>query len=82
MYRPHVAILLMCVSRKMRCVNFRGLTGSQRTPRVWGVTEPLDIRPQAFMRALLYGQQVIITQLLVCSGFDELGDERDGEFFE
>ena len=38
MYRPHVAILLMCVSRNTRRVDFHGLTGSQRTPRVWGVT--------------------------------------------
>ena len=38
MYGPHVAILLMCVSRNTRRVDFRGLTGSQRTPRVWGVT--------------------------------------------
>ena len=38
MYGPHVAILLMCVSRNTRRVDFRGLTGSQWTPRVWGVT--------------------------------------------
>ena len=37
MYGPHVAILLMCVSHNMRPVDFCGLTGSQRTPRVWGV---------------------------------------------
>ena len=39
MYGPHVAILLMCVSRNTRHVDFHGLTGSQRTPRVWGVTD-------------------------------------------
>ena len=38
MYGPHVAILLMGASRNTRRVDFRGLTGSQRTPRVWGVT--------------------------------------------
>ena len=38
MYGPHVAILLMFVSRNTRRVDFRRLTGSQRTPRVWGVT--------------------------------------------
>ena len=38
MYGPHVAILLMCVSRNTRRVYFRGLTGSQRDPRFWGVT--------------------------------------------
>ena len=38
MYRPHVAILLICVSHKTRRVDFRRLTGSQRIPRVWGVT--------------------------------------------
>ena len=38
MYGPHVTILLMCVSRNTRRVDFRWLTGSQRTPRVWGVT--------------------------------------------
>ena len=39
MYGPHVAILIMCVSRNKRRVDFRGLTGSQRTPRVLGVTQ-------------------------------------------
>ena len=39
MYGPHVAILLICVSHNTRRVDFRGLTGSQRTPRVWGVTQ-------------------------------------------
>ena len=29
----------MHVSRDKRRMDFRGLTGSQRTPRVWGVTE-------------------------------------------
>ena len=38
MYGPYVAILLMCVSRNTRRVDFCRLTGSQRTPRVWGVT--------------------------------------------
>ena len=38
MYGPHMTILLMGVSRNMRHVDFRGLTGSQRTPRVRGVT--------------------------------------------
>ena len=33
------AFLLMYVSRDKRRIDFRGLTGSQRTPRVWGVTE-------------------------------------------
>ena len=37
MYGPYVAILLMCVSRNTRRVDFPRLTGSQRTPRVWGV---------------------------------------------
>ena len=38
MYGPHVAILLMFVSRNTKRVNFRRLTGSQRTPQVWGIT--------------------------------------------
>ena len=38
MYRPHVAMLLMDASCNTRRVDFRGLTGSQQTPRVWGVT--------------------------------------------
>ena len=38
MYGPHVAILLMCVSRNMRHIDFRRLTSSQRTPGKWGVT--------------------------------------------
>ena len=41
MYGPHVAILLICVSRNTRRVDFRGLTGIQQTPRVWGVTRTL-----------------------------------------
>ena len=43
MYGPYVAILLMCVSRNTRHVYFRGLTGSQRDPRFWGVTKELKI---------------------------------------
>ena len=39
MYGLHVAILLMCVSHNTRCVDFRELTGSQRDPRFWGVTD-------------------------------------------
>ena len=37
MYGPYVAMLLMGASRNMRRIDFRGLTGSQRTPQVWGV---------------------------------------------
>ena len=33
-----MAFLLMYVSRDTRRIDFRGLTGSQRTPRDWGVT--------------------------------------------
>ena len=33
-----MAFLLMYVSRDTRRIDFRGLTGSQRAPRVWGVT--------------------------------------------
>ena len=33
-----MAFLLMYVSRDTRRIDFRGLTGSQRTPRGWGVT--------------------------------------------
>ena len=36
MYGPHVAILLMCVSRNTRQIDFRRLTGSQQTPREMG----------------------------------------------
>ena len=38
MCRPKWPFLLMCVFHDVRHVDFRGLTGSQRTPRVWGVT--------------------------------------------
>ena len=38
MCRPKLPFLLMCVFHDVRHVEFRGLTGSQRTPRVWGVT--------------------------------------------
>ena len=44
MYGPHVAILLMCVSRNTRRVDFRGLTGSQRTPWIWGVTRSASLK--------------------------------------
>ena len=43
MYGPHVAILLICVSRNTRRVDFRGLMGSQRTPRVWGITISISL---------------------------------------
>ena len=33
-----MAILLMCVSRDTRRIDFYKLTGSQRTPGFWGVT--------------------------------------------
>ena len=39
MCRPKLPFLHMYGSHDMRLVDFRGLTGSQRTPRVWGVTE-------------------------------------------
>ena len=38
MCRPKWPFLHMYGSHDMRHVDFRGLTGSQRTPRVWGVT--------------------------------------------
>ena len=38
MCRPKWPYLLMYGSHNMRHVEFRGLTGSQRTPRDWGVT--------------------------------------------
>ena len=37
MCRPKWPFLHMYGSHDMRHVDFRGLTGSQRTPRVWGV---------------------------------------------
>ena len=50
MYGPHVAILLIFVSRNTRRVDFRGLTGSQRTPRVWGVTPSIFLLPKRDVR--------------------------------
>ena len=38
MCRPKWPFLHMYRSHDVRHVEFRGLTGSQRTPRVWGVT--------------------------------------------
>ena len=38
MCRPKWQFLHMYRSHDMRHVDFHGLTGSQRTPRVWGVT--------------------------------------------
>ena len=39
----------MYVSRDKRRTNFRGLTGSQRTPGFWGVTScPLKYSPLIF----------------------------------
>ena len=32
----------MCVFHDVRPVEFRGLTGSQRTPGVWGVTAGIE----------------------------------------
>ena len=45
MYGPHVAILLMCVSRNTRHIDFRRLTGSQRTPGKWGITNQMASLP-------------------------------------
>ena len=42
------AFLLMYVSRDKRRIDFRGLTGSQRTPRVWGVTPGSEITEIGF----------------------------------
>ena len=43
MCRPKWPFLHMYGSHDVRHVEFRGLTGSQRTPRIWGVTlEILD----------------------------------------
>ena len=39
MCRPKWPFLHMYGSHDMRLVDFRGLTGSQRTPQVWGATE-------------------------------------------
>ena len=38
MCRPKWPFLNLYGSQDMRFVDFHGLTGSQRTPRVWGVT--------------------------------------------
>ena len=38
MYGPCWAVLHMHVPHDVRHVEFRGVTGSQRTPRFWGVT--------------------------------------------
>ena len=43
--------------------------------------KPLNIRPQAFLRALLYGQKVI-TRFPVRPCSDKVGDECDGKFCE
>ena len=56
MYRPHVAILLMCVSRNTRRVYFPGLTGSQRTPGFWGVTSLLT---SSLIALCLYGVKLL-----------------------
>ena len=37
--RALLAVLHMYVPHDVRHVEFRGLMGSQRTPRFWGVTE-------------------------------------------
>ena len=44
MCRPKWPFLLMCVFHDVRHVEFRGLTGSQRTPRFWGVTDVVTIQ--------------------------------------
>ena len=42
MCRPKWPFLHMYGSHDIRHVGFRGLTGSQRTPRIWGVTSTLS----------------------------------------
>ena len=44
MCRPKWPFLHMYGPHDMRLVDFRGLTGSQRTPRVWGVTDDEELR--------------------------------------
>ena len=63
MYGPHVAILLMCVSRNTRRVDFRGLTGSQRTPRVWGVTRDVHFIENKFRHDSTYELEPTQTQI-------------------
>ena len=55
MYGPHVAILLMCVSRNTRHIDFRRLMGSQRTPRGLG-----RHTPSTFLRLMTH----VLTPLL------------------
>ena len=43
MCRPKWPFLLMCVFHDVRHVEFRGLTGSQRTSGFWGVTLVMGI---------------------------------------
>ena len=40
-------------SHDVRHVDFRGLTGSQRTPRVWGVTQ----RTEKIFKAIYYARK-------------------------
>ena len=47
MCRPKWPFLLMYVFHDVRHIEFRGLTGSQRTPQFWGVT--LTNAPAVFM---------------------------------
>ena len=42
MCRPKWPFLHVHGSHDMRLVDFRGLTGSQQTPRIWGVTHCFD----------------------------------------
>ena len=50
MCRPKWPFLHMCVFHDVRHVEFRGLTGSQRTPRVWGVTYPIPNKKDLIQR--------------------------------
>ena len=63
MYGPHVAILLMCVSRNTRRVYFHGLTGSQRTPR-FGVSHRLIQFLMLITGLCLFGSPVGVSELI------------------
>ena len=62
MCRPKWPFLHMYGSHDMRHVEFRGLTGSQRTPRFWGVTDFLGFHK--YIKFLEYRSKKVSTRAI------------------
>ena len=75
MCRPKWPFLYMYGSHDTRHVDFRGLTGSQRTPRVWGVTEAVWINK--FITELGMVPSIVHPILLYCDNNGAIAQAKE-----